>query len=359
MTVLVANLGAEATWRGEALSPDAERRLADLAPLLAVLAEPGDLLVGASHTTRPTPQAAYVLPPVTRRDDVPAGVSGADVVAWSAAGLPPRGGAAHGATWRERLRHAPRASEAVTRRVHGRRWLADERAAGTLPPHPRAAWVEDPEALRQAAEGAGPWVLKAPFGAAGRDRVLSTSSAAGASTWNHARRALARWGGGLFEAWLLRDDDLGASGIVTDAGVVPGRVHRLVTGPDGRFRGIERLAGDAQDTPLGVALARSLGPVGDRLHAAGYRGPFGVDAYAGRDAKGTSHLVAVGEVNARLTFGHLAACLFEVAAADGRTLHRLVLGSAPRGALPPGALPLVETMDGREVKAWLEGDDAS
>lgn len=356
---VVANLGVEALWRGEPLSPLATTRLAELAPLLAVLASPGDALVGAGTTTRATDEAQDLLPRVTHVAAVPAGTRGEDLLAWSAAGLPARSGAGAGATWRERLRDAPRSPEAVARSVHGRRWLADERAAGTLPPHPSSTWVGSLDELRRAAEGVGPWVLKAPYGAAGRDRVLSTTPVAAEATWRHAARALDLWGGGLFESWLARDDDLGAIGVVTESAVLPGAVHRLVTGADGRFRGIERLEPAAAGTPLARALGDALPLVGKRLQAAGYRGPFGVDAYAGRDAQGTAHLVAVGEVNARLTFGHLAACLFEVAAAGGRTLQRLVLRPGSRGSLAPGAVPLVETVDGDEVKAWLEGDDAS
>ncbi|MCB9829880.1 MAG: hypothetical protein H6806_09000 [Planctomycetes bacterium] len=356
---VVANLGAEAVWRGEPLSTLATTRLAELAPLLAVLAAPGDDLVGAGTTTRATPEARGLLQQVTNVAAVPPETRGEALLAWSAAGVPARGGAAAGATWRERLRDAPRAPEAVARVVHGRRWLADERAAGTLPPHPTSTWVTNLGGLRRAAVGAGPWVLKAPHGAAGRDRVLSTAPVAGEATWRHAERALELWGGGLFETWLARDDDLGACGIVTEDAVLPGPMHRLVTGADGRFRGIERLAPAAAETPLARALRDVLPRVGARLQAAGYRGPFGVDAYAGRDAQGAPHRVAVGEVNARLTFGHLAACLFEVAAAGGRTLQRLVLRPALRTSLPPDAVPLVETVDGDEVKAWLEGNDAS
>ncbi|MEZ6008090.1 MAG: hypothetical protein R3F05_10000 [Planctomycetota bacterium] len=356
---VVANLGAEAVWRGEPLSTLAATRVAELAPLLAVLAAPGDDLVGAGTTTRATDEARGLLQQVTNVAVVPPETHGEALIAWSAAGVPARGGAATGATWRERLRDAPRAPEAVTRAVHGRRWLADERAAGTLPPHPSGTWVTTLEEIRRAAAGVGPWVLKAPYGAAGRDRVLSTAPVAGEATWRHAERALELWGGGLFETWLARDGDLGACGIVTEATFLPGPVHRLVTGADGRFRGIERLTPAAAETPLARVLREALPRVGTRLHAAGYRGPFGVDAYGGRDAQGAAHLVAVGEVNARLTFGHLAACLFEVAAAGGRTLQRLVLRPASRGSLPPGAVPLVEAVDGDEVKAWLEGDDAS
>ena len=59
---VVANLGAEAVWRGEPLSTLATTRLAELAPLLAVLAAPGDDLVGAGTTTRATPEARRPAP---------------------------------------------------------------------------------------------------------------------------------------------------------------------------------------------------------------------------------------------------------------------------------------------------------
>lgn len=360
--ILVAQLGAEATWRGETLSPDALARLGALAPLLGVLGEDGDVLAG------PSPVRGASVAPGARawlRDlpwialDRVAAHPPDDVVAWCAQGLAPRPGRAAGTSWRERLRTAPRADEATARHVHGRRWLHDERSAGHLPAHPFAAWIETPAALERATQDLGPWVLKAPHGAAGRDRVLLTSARATPATRAHVQSALAAWGGGLLEAWLVRHEDAGAIGIVTDTAVVPGPVHRLVTGADGRFRGIARLRPSGPPTPLAAALARWLPLVGARLQAAGYRGPYGIDGYAGRDAQGEAHIVAVGEVNARMTFGHLAACLFEACGEDARTFQRLGLGAVAPASLPAGALPLLMAPDGGRVIAWLQGDEAA
>jgi hypothetical protein len=45
---------------------------------------------------------------------------------------------------------------------------------------------------------------------------------------------------------------------------------------------------------------------GDALRAAGYRGPFSIDAYLWRDADGVLRLQRLSEINARLTFGLVA-----------------------------------------------------
>jgi hypothetical protein len=56
-------------------------------------------------------------------------------------------------------------------------------------------------------------------------------------------------------------------------------------------------------------LTATADRVAHALREAGYRGPFGIDAFRWRDAAGAVHLHPLCEINARLTFAHIAHAL--------------------------------------------------
>jgi hypothetical protein len=169
---------------------------------------------------------------------------------------------------------------------------------------PGARTITSPDQI----EIAGPWVAKAPWTTAGRDRCFSATE---------LPRLLAAHGELVVEPWLDRTADFAICGD-TDAGLQP--PHRLLTSERGTFRGIEI---DSGPTGL-VATARA---VADALVAAGYRGPFGVDAFV--HAGGLHPLC---EINARFTFGHVAHALAQRRGAK-------TLGLGPH--VPAGAIELV------------------
>lgn len=186
----------------------------------------------------------------------------------------------------------------------------------------------------------GGWVGKAPWSAAGRSRVIEPSAAGETSSLpesvltrsarRRVERLLARHGELLFEPWMDRVADFGCTGVVTgeggevDAATV--RVHRLHVDSQGRFQGIELPATDAarhESRPLREVAQR----VAAALRDTGYRGPYGIDAYLHRDRQGREVLHPLGEINARLTFGHVARALAERLAPGGAV--GLAIGRQP------------------------------
>ncbi|HEY5939065.1 MAG TPA: hypothetical protein VIU61_30635, partial [Kofleriaceae bacterium] len=117
--------------------------------------------------------------------------------------------------------------------------------------------------------------------------------------------------------------------------------HRLLCDARGGFVGIELappelLPDERAQLDAAVAAARPV------LMAAGYRGPFAIDAFAYRLPTGERRFHPVCEINARYSFGWIAHALH---ARLGTT--RLGFGPAPDGArilIAPGP-------DG--VTAWI------
>ena len=171
-----------------------------------------------------------------------------------------------------------------------------------------AAWVNDPGELEPALaalvarRGAlSPWVLKPAYSAAGRDRVRGRGVALGQTD----REAVARMcatGGGVLEPWLARVCDYGWRGWAGASEAESRGGHELLVDGEGRFKGIA----------VGGVVPWELEPtalaIGRALVARGYRGPYTVDSFAYDDG-GCVRVHACCEVNARLSFGWVAAAL--------------------------------------------------
>jgi hypothetical protein len=206
---------------------------------------------------------------------------------------------------------------------------------------PGASLVADVDDLERRATGVDRWVLKAPLCAAGRSRLRSEG-------WSRRRaeRFLAMHGPSLFEPWMERLEDFGCAGTVDDE-VRLLEAHRQALTPRGRFRGIELCeVPEPERSRIGAAALEA----GRRLREAGYRGPFGTDAWSYRDCAGRPALNPLGELNARTTFGHVARQLAErVAPGAGRASLRI-----GRGDPPPGGLPLLLPGEPDGTSAWLD-----
>lgn len=188
---------------------------------------------------------------------------------------------------------------------------------------PGARWIASLNELRRhlAAGGAsasptGGWVVKAPFSAAGRHRLVLPNGNVGSAGERALERLLAAYGRLLFEPWMKRTADFGRCGAVLDDGVRWVGWHRQLVDHRGRFRGIRLGAGELTDGERRQAAEVSYA-VASRLATAGYRGPFGIDFWRHRDAAGRQRLQPLGEVNARLTFGFVAHALAERLRDDG------------------------------------------
>ena len=148
------------------------------------------------------------------------------------------------------------------------------------------------------------WIAKAPFSAAGRERVRFSSAD---PQRKRIERLLSRFAALLVEPWVARAADLGCAGLVADAvHVFP--PHRLDIEGSGVFRAAvidDSGATIAHQTYL-TKVVDTAAAAGDALRAAGYRGPFSIDAYLWRDDTGSLRLQRMSEINARLTFGLVA-----------------------------------------------------
>jgi hypothetical protein len=290
--IVLANLDCEAQWGGAPLGGRVLRRISAVSALLAYLAPDGDVEV---WTPAPVEHARVSIGrPVTLRTGTPARFD----LAWA----------------------DPGAKAANDRRL----MLSVHARLGTLLPGQRGIASVDE------LPGDGAWVAKAPWTAAGRDRIVGNGPATGEQRV-YAGRLLARCGALVVEPWLPRTLDLGVTARVDNGRVTAAAPHTLLCDGRGAFLGI-----DLAEPPLERAhreqLDRTVEAAGAALAGIGYEGPFTVDAFV---HPGGLH---VCEVNARHTFGHVA-----------RAIGARVLGFSPP---PPGARVLIAPVPGDPSTAW-------
>ncbi len=214
-----------------------------------------------------------------------------------------------------------------------------------------------------ALSGTGRWVVKAPWSAAGRWRRVGGPGPLDDTARRAIENLLERSGALLFEPWLERVDDLGATALVVGEGLAQIGFHRQDVDGYGRFRGV-RLRRDRDAAPWLSSAERdavegALAAVGDRLRAIGYRGPLTIDGWRYRSREGEIRLHPLGEINARITFGLVARALLErlhesvpLGADDEGTLG---VGGGTRTAEPPPALvvPLVHATEHSSFRVAL------
>ena len=96
--------------------------------------------------------------------------------------------------------------------------------------------------------------------------------------------------------------------------------HRVLMTGGGAWSGIRPFgaesAPDGLDDAETAALTNALRRAGAWLGGEGYQGAFGIDAWRHRDADAMPGFHALGELNARLTFGFVARRLAESAGWD-------------------------------------------
>jgi len=233
---------------------------------------------------------------------------------------------------------------------------------------PGARMVDSPAALEahlvaRGARAPGGWVVKAPLSGAGRSRHIERSRepTLSAETRQRVRRLLDLHGPLLFEPWMERLEDLGCAVLLLPTETWLAGFHRQFVDPDGRFRGVELAAESLGiDRPADFAsrllLATAVMETGEALKRAGYRGPFGIDAFLHRLPDGATALHPLCEVNARMTFGLVARALVDRLREPlgiARTARvRLLFGrQVPRQDAVPLLLPGTEAGCGA---AWLE-----
>lgn len=248
---------------------------------------------------------------------------------WRAAGGPgePAGEEALDAPVAEAVWRLPPADPAVVARVAHRGFafeLARERGWAL----PGAGLAQDVAEVERRVEGLDPsgetgWVAKGAYSAAGRERVFGEGRGdlRERETRLRLESLLERHGSVLVEPWVERTADFGCAGLVTAAGTRLVTLHGQQVDARGVFRGIVPLPSDF--LPLPAAERERIGAAfhaaADALRAAGYRGPFGIDAFRwlrSGASGGRGELHPLVEINPRLTFGLVAEAVR--AASDGR-----------------------------------------
>jgi len=303
--VIHANLDCEAVWSGAPLPPAVARRISYYGALLAALA-PEDAEVEV--------WAPAAVDPARLRSTGP----------WRApamrVGAPPRADLA----WAE-----PAARAANDRRLA----LAVAAARGAALPGQRAIASADEIDLP------GPWVCKAPWTAAGRDRCRGSGPPTPEQRTRIAR-LLARGGALVLEPWCERVVDAGVCARVeADGLVVAHPPHELIADARGGFLGID-LAPPALEPAERARLSELVAAAGAALVELGHVGPFAVDAFAYREG-GARRFRPLCEINARLSFGWIARAL-------AARLGTRRLGFGPP---PPGARILIAPA-GDGITAW-------
>lgn len=197
------------------------------------------------------------------------------------------------------------------------------------------------------------WIVKAPYSASGRERLRHSVERALTEDRRTRLERLFESAPVLFEPWVDRIVEVATAGVIGPSGTTLLPTHRLETDDGGVFRGIviecdpDSTAGlEADELQRVRATANACAKA---LWGAGYRGPFGVDAYAYRAPDGSRKLAPLGEINARLTFGHVAHA--HAARLGWDVPVRFVLG---RRAPPADAVPLVLPAADEPTAAWLE-----
>lgn len=307
---LVANLDCEATWAARPQPAKIRRRLATMSTLLRGLVTDDEVQLHA-----------IVAPTLEGLVDVP----GLPKLQWS---IDPRDGttwpANPGFAWAgsnavRRLRYdpgevpwraalvQPPVSDAVAKAANDRRLtIAVRQQAGIV--LPCAAVITSAAELRahitacRAALSTGGWVCKAPWTAAGRDRV-----------WGHdlddaallrAETLLRSCGSLVFEPWLPRLLDYGVLATVDANAVTQRPPHTLLCNAHGGFTGIE-LRTPAMTVAERDQIIATVDTAGVALRALGYVGPFTIDGFFYQQQH-QRILAPLCEINARLSFGWVA-----------------------------------------------------
>jgi hypothetical protein len=200
----------------------------------------------------------------------------------------------------------------VLRHVNHRRFAAE--LGQTLP---GARFVDTMDELIEAIAAPSPtghWLLKRPFGFTGRGRRKVRSGSleeaarpfalASLAPRRHGRASDLRAGGLQVEPWVDRAGDAAIHGFISASGEITlgePTVQRL--SPSGAWVGSARAAPfDLSDGEL-RDLEEAAGETARALYAAGYFGPFGIDAFRYRDAQGAVHFNPRCEINARYSMG--------------------------------------------------------
>ena len=208
----------------------------------------------------------------------------------------------------ERLRRGgarvpPAPTFEVLRKVNGRAFSA---ALGqTLLHAVYAASLEEVlEALASGSRAYGSWLLKRPFGFAGRGRRKVRASAVTPEDLAWIAASVREHGGLQAEPLVARNGDFAIHAhLAADGTLTLGDPTLQVCDDNGAWLSTAVAAKDDLARDERDALIEGARDVARALHDAAYFGPFGVDAYRWSDAAGVRRFNRRSEINARYSMG--------------------------------------------------------
>ena len=184
------------------------------------------------------------------------------------------------------------------------------------------ALFADPQSLAAFVAGhkrAPGWVAKGEHGHAGIANRRVPSGALSAEDRTALMALFADHGRVVLEPWHERLHNMAALFTSTPAGAVEGFAgHALINSRDGAFLGVQVAPNRQPPDPWLPALRAHAGRLAERLAAAGYWGPVGVDAYVWQSPAGP-RLRPLVDINARLSMAMPAHGL--AARLPGRHVH--------------------------------------
>ena len=192
----------------------------------------------------------------------------------------------------------PAPSLDVLMRVNSRRFSAE--LGQTLP---LALFVDTEAALRRAVARPieGSWCIKEAFGASGSGRRLVQAGALTDEDTRWARRALAH--GVQIEPWVSRLADFALHGYLSRVGSLTlGQPCRQIVSSGGSWSGSVRAAPGDLSSDESRMFVQHAEWVAEALLAAGYFGPFNIDAFR-YQAPRANFFNPRCEINARYTMG--------------------------------------------------------
>jgi hypothetical protein len=193
----------------------------------------------------------------------------------------------------------PAPSLAVLRRVNHRRFTAE---LGQMLPGARyVATIDELAAVVATESPTAQWLVKRPFGFAGRGRRRVAQGPLDSSALGFVEASLRAGEGLQVEPWVERIADYAWHGFLSPIGALTlGEPTRQICDDTGAWMQTD-VAVDL-DADLRSALHASARLVADALIDAGYFGPFGIDAYQWREGASV-RLNARSEINARYSMG--------------------------------------------------------
>jgi hypothetical protein len=191
---------------------------------------------------------------------------------------------------------------AVLRSVNHRRFCA---ALGqTLPGARYVDTLDDVVHLVNAPSRSGTWLLKRPFGFAGRGRKRVRPGAIEPADRAWIEASIATGDGLQIEPWVELDGDVGLHGFLAPSGALAfGAPTVQRTDAAGAWLASLRAAPGELAADEERTLFEAAETVARALQSAGYHGPFGIDAFRWRDVDGARRWNPRSEINARYSMG--------------------------------------------------------